>query len=83
MDNTSKIYGIGGGQMKKNKLKCKNCKNHPCNNIGIDIKKCRDFKPKETYNIQSFSYTLLGGISDKRRTKEFQIFKSEDTSKSG
>ena len=83
MGNTSKIYGIGGGQMKKNKLKCKNCKNHPCNNIGIDIKKCKEYKPKETYNIQSFSYTLLGGISDKRRTKEFQIFKSEDTSKSG
>ena len=83
MGNASKIYGIGGGQMKKNKLKCKNCKNHPCNNIGIDIKKCKEYKPKETYNIQSFSYTLLGGISDKRRTKEFQIFKSEDTSKSG
>lgn len=70
MDNTSKIYGIGGGQMKKNKLKCGSCKYHPCNNIGIDIKKCKDYKPKETYNLQSFSYSILGGANDKRGTKK-------------
>lgn len=65
MDNTSKIYGIGGGQMKKNKLKCGSCKYHPCNNIGIDIKKCKEYKQKETYNLQSFSYSLYssGGLT--------------------
>lgn len=79
MDSTSKIYGIGGGQMKKNKLKCGGCKYYPCNNIGIDIKKCKEYKPKETYNLQSFSYSILGGANDKRRTKELQISKSKNT----
>ena len=56
--------------MKKEKLKCRNCQKHPCNNIGIDIKKCKDYKPKETYNLQSFSYSILGGANDKRGIKK-------------
>lgn len=46
--------------------KCKNCKNYPCENLGTDPKKCKEYKEKdvkhiERYNIKSFEYSLMGG----------------------
>lgn len=46
--------------------KCKWCKNYPCEHLGTDPKKCKEYKEKdikhtERYNLKSFEYTLMGG----------------------
>lgn len=41
-------------------MKCKQCKYFPCDNIGNE-KKCKNFKKKDTYNLKSFTYTMMGG----------------------
>lgn len=45
--------------------KCKKCKNYPCEHLGTDPKKCKEYKEivkhTEKYNLKSFEYSLMGG----------------------